>query len=127
MNDSSANARSSSGTTTRYKDVNPISGMCPICVRDCPILCEIGKSALRGREVLYPVPEEFGSSTSSANKDFGLDWSHFQILTEVIGAQGIEEDSDVAVFPNADVTTTVGGIPLNTPCMIAGLGSTAVA
>ncbi|MHC1601935.1 MAG: glutamate synthase-related protein [Methermicoccaceae archaeon] len=127
MDDSRANSRSASGTTTRYKDVNPISGMCPICVRECTVLCEIGKSALRGREVLYPVPEQFGESTASANKDFGLDWSHFQILTELIGAEGIEPDSDVAVFPNADVSTTAGGVPLKVPCLIAGLGSTAVA
>ena len=33
--------------------------MCPICVRDCVVLREISKSAFRGREVLYPVPEAF--------------------------------------------------------------------
>ncbi|MHC1597793.1 MAG: hypothetical protein ACXQT3_05725, partial [Methermicoccaceae archaeon] len=76
MDDSKANGRSTTGTVTRYKDVNPISGMCPICIKECTVLCEIGKSALRGREVLYPEPEQFGKSTASANKDFGLDWSH---------------------------------------------------
>jgi len=127
MDDSRANGRSTTGTTTRYRDVNPISGMCPICIRECTVLCEIGKSALRGREVLYPEPEQFGKSTASANKDFGLDWSHFQILTEVVGAKGVEPDPDSAVFPNADVSTTAGGVPLKVPCIIAGLGSTMVA
>lgn len=127
MGDEYANARSTTGTSVRKKDINPTSGMCPICIYDCGVLCEIGKSALRGREVLYPNPEEFGKSTASSNKDYGLDWSHFQILTEVRGAKGIEEDSDVAIFPNVDIESSVGGVPLKVPVFTAGLGSTAVA
>lgn len=121
------NARSTTGTRTRERDISPTSGMCPICVRDCPILCEIGKSAFRGREVLYPSPEKFGESTQSSNKDYGLDWSHLQILVDVRGARGIEVDPDVALFPNADIKTSVGGIPLRIPVLTAGLGSTKVA
>ncbi len=121
------NARSTTGTSTRVRDVSPVSGMCPICIRDCSVLCEISKSAFRGREVLYPSPEYFGCSTSSANKDFFMDWSYFQILVDVIGAKGIEADSDKALFENVDVSTNVGGVPLKVPVLIAGLGSTAVA
>ena len=121
------NARSTTGTSTRVKDVSPVSGMCPICIRDCPVLCEISKSAFRGREVLYPSPEYFGCSTSAANKDFFMDWSYFQILVDVIGAEGIEANPDRALFENVDVSTKVGGVPLKVPVIIAGLGSTAVA
>jgi len=63
------NARSTSGTNLRARDPSPVSGMCPICIRDCPVLCEVGKSAFRGREVLYPSPEWFGVSTAASNKD----------------------------------------------------------
>jgi hypothetical protein len=28
-----------------------------ICVKECTVLCEIGKSTFRGREVLYPEPD----------------------------------------------------------------------
>jgi len=121
------NARSTSGTTLRARDPSPLSGMCPICVRDCQILCEVGKSAFRGREVLYPSPEWFGVSTAASNKDYLLNWSDLQIQVDVVGAHGIAADSDSAIFPNADVTTTAGGIPLKVPVIIPGLGSTEVA
>ncbi|WP_424357436.1 FMN-binding glutamate synthase family protein [Methanocella sp. MCL-LM] len=127
MSDIYANARSTTDTSVRKKDVNPTSGMCPICIHDCKTLCEVGKSALRGREVLYPDTEWFGHSTASSNKDYGLDWSDFQILTECLGARGIEPNPDKATFPAADITTSVGGVPLKVPVFTAGLGSTAVA
>ena len=127
MSDLYANSRSTTDTAVRKKDVNPTSGMCPICIKECKILCEVGKSALRGREVLYPDTEWFGHSTASSNKDYGLDWSDFQILTDILGAKGIEPNSDKATFPAVDISTKVGGIPLKVPVFTAGLGSTAVA
>lgn len=39
--------------------------MCAICVRECNVLCEVSKSAFRGREVLNPNPEEFGKSAAA--------------------------------------------------------------
>ncbi len=127
MADIYANARSTSGTMLRVKDINPMSGMCPICIEGCPVLCEIGRSAFRGREVLYPDSMEFGKSTASSNKDYLLDWSHFQIMVDVRSAEGIEPNPDKAIFPAVNVESSVGGIPIRIPVMIAGLGSTAVA
>ncbi|MGQ9684236.1 MAG: glutamate synthase-related protein [Anaerolineae bacterium] len=121
------NARSTTGTRTRLSDVSPISGMCAICVRECNVLCEVSKSAFRGREVLYPNPEEFGKSTAASNKDYLLDWSHFQIMVDALGAHGIEADPDAATFPAVNISTTAGGVPLKVPVFTAGLGSTKVA
>jgi hypothetical protein len=126
------NAKSTTGTKTRVQDTCPFNGMCPICIEDCNVLCETGKATFRGREVLYPSPEHFGTSTAAANKEFFLDWSHIQIMSELLGAKGIKEDPDVAFFENADIKTSVGSgskrpIPMNIPVHIAGLGSTAVA
>ncbi len=126
------NARSTTGTTLRLKDINPTSGMCPICIDECPVLCEVSKSAFRGREVLYPNPEDFGKSTQSSNKDYLMDWSHFQIMVDVIGAQGIEPNPDEAIFENVNINTVVASqgkypVPLKVPILIAGLGSTKVA
>ncbi len=121
------NARSTSGTNLRARDPSPVSGMCPICIRDCPVLCEVGKSAFRGREVLYPSPEWFGVSTAASNKDYLLNWSDLQIQVDVIGAKGIAPDPDTAIFPNVDVSTVAGGIPMKLPITIPGLGSTDVA
>jgi hypothetical protein len=126
------NSRSTTGTHTRVPDISPISGMCPICIEDCNTLCEVGKSAFRGREVLYPSPEYFGKCTAASNKDFYLDWSHFQIMAELQGAYGIEPNSDKAFFENVDINTVIGSrskrpIKMLLPTHIAGLGSTAVA
>jgi len=95
-------------------------------------LCEVGKSAFRGRETLYPDPEYFGKSTAASNKEFFVDWSHLQILAELVGAYGVEPTSDNAFFENADPSTQVATrhpqpIDLKVPVIIAGLGSTEVA
>ena len=76
------NGKSTVGTTTRVKDTSTISGMCPICIRDCPVVCEISLSAFRGREALYPEPVQFGSSTAGALKNFGLE---LNVVAQVLG------------------------------------------
>src|SRR3990170_1761072 len=121
------NGKSTSGTTTRVKDVSPTSGMCPLCIRDCPIMCEISLSAFRGREALYPEPGQYGCSTAGALKDFRLDWSDFNIHASLFGAEGIEPDSDKALFENANIETKVAGIPLKLPILTGAFGSTDVA
>ncbi len=127
LNSSYLNAKSTIGTLTRVKDVSSISGMCPICVYECPVLCQIGLSALRGREAIYPTPKYFGYSTAGALKDYGLDWSHLNIQAALLGAEGIESDPDKALFPNASTETNIGGIPLKVPIFIGAYGSTDVA
>ena len=126
MPDIYANARSTTGTSVRRRDVNTESGMCPICVKECTVLCEIGKSAFRGREVLYPEPEQFGWSTAASNKDYRLDWSDFNILSRLRGAEGIEQDPDIALFHNVKLETVLGGIPLKVPLVSGAFGSTDV-
>jgi glutamate synthase domain-containing protein 2 len=100
--------------------------MCPICVKECTVLCEIGKSAFRGREVLYPEPEQYGWSTAASNKDYRLDWSDFNILSRLRGAEGIEADPDVAMFHNVNIESEIGGIPLKIPLASGAFGSTDV-
>ena len=115
------------GTRTRVED-SCESGLCPICVDDCPVFCEVSKGALRGREVLYPLREYFGNSTAGTPKDFGLSWGDFQIQFEVRGARGLEEiHEDNVIFPNAHISTKWGNIQQKLPIVIAGLGSTYVA
>ncbi|MHA1239626.1 MAG: glutamate synthase-related protein [Promethearchaeota archaeon] len=114
------------GSRTRVED-SCESGLCPICIADCPVFCEVSKSALRGREALYPRREFFGNSTAGTPKDFGLSYGDFQIQFEVRGAQGIEANEDKVIFPNVDMSMRWGNIKQNLPIVIAGLGSTAVA
>jgi len=114
------------GSRTRVED-SCESGLCPICIADCPVFCEVSKSALRGREVLYPRREFFGNSTAGSPKDYGFSFSDFQIQFECRGAQGIEAHEDKVVFPNVDISTKWGNIDQKYPFVIAGLGSTYVA
>ena len=114
------------GSRTRVQD-SCESGLCPICVADCPVFCEVSKSALRGREVLYPRREFFGNSTAGSPKDFGLSFSDFQIQFECRGAQGIEAHEDKVIFPNVNIKTKWGNIDQKYPIVMPGLGSTSVA
>jgi hypothetical protein len=125
-NSSYLNSKSTTGTNTRVRDVSCISGMCPLCIRDCPVLCEISISAFRGREALYPETIQYGFSTASALKDFGLDWSHFNIQARLFEVHGIEANSDDAFFENVDTSTTIGGVPLKSPIFTGAFGSTEV-
>jgi len=121
------NSKSTTGTNTRVRDVSSISGMCPLCIRDCPFICEIGLSAFRGREALYPEPVQYGISTAGALKDFGLDWSNFNIQSGLFEVRGIQGDPDIAFFENVQTSIEIGGIPLKIPVFTGAFGSTDVA
>lgn len=110
----------------RVRDASCTSGMCPICIRNCPVLCEISMSAFRGREALYPEPAQFGHSTAGGLKYFGIDWSDFNIHASLLGAEGIEPDPDRALFPNVNIESKVGPIALSMPLTIGAFGSTDV-
>ncbi|MHB1041420.1 MAG: FMN-binding glutamate synthase family protein [Eubacteriales bacterium] len=104
------------------------SGMCVTCLDGCPGLCEIGKSAVRAKEALYPQP--FGKTTSASQKDYPLDYSHLNIMGTAVGAYGIEADSEKAIFPAVSLETEVGAvnkIKLDLPIVVAAMGSTNVA
>jgi len=123
------NATAATFTENRTKnDVSPFSGMCVTCLEGCLGLCEVGKSAYRGSEVIYPQP--FGLVTAASQKDYPLDLSHFNISGTAVGAHGIEPDSNVAMFPNVRINLAIGhdgGIKLTAPIIIPGLGSTDIA
>ncbi|MDI6917902.1 MAG: glutamate synthase-related protein, partial [Thermoplasmatales archaeon] len=108
--------------------INSLSGMCATCVDGCVGMCEIGKSAYRGHEVIYPQP--FGIITSACEKNYPVDLPHFTILGGVVGAKGIDADSNKAIFSNVNLETKIGknkDIKLRMPIVIPGLGSTSIA
>jgi len=126
---SRTNASAATLTKNRTEgSVAPASGMCATCVDGCIGMCEIGKSAYRGHEVIYPQP--FGMITTAAEKAYPVDYSHFNIMGTAVGAHGIEADSDKAVFPAVDLQVAFGqdnGIKFRCPWIISGIGSTNVA
>lgn len=126
---SRVNASAATLTKNRTEgSVVPASGMCVTCVDGCIGMCEIGKSAYRGHEVIYPQP--FGVITTAAEKTYPVDYSHFNIMGTAVGAQGIEADSDKAIFPAVSLEVTIGhdnGIKFRRPWIISGIGSTNIA
>jgi glutamate synthase domain-containing protein 2 len=129
MSFSKINASAATLTKNRTEgSVVPISGMCVTCVDGCIGMCEIGKSAYRGHEVIYPQP--FGVITTAAEKTYPVDYSHFSIMGTVAGARGIEADSDKAIFPAVRLTVAFGhdgGIKFRYPWIISAIGSTDIA
>lgn len=121
----------SSATLTKNRtegSITPASGMCVTCIDGCIGMCEIGKSAYRGHEVIYPQP--FGVITTAAEKQYPVDYSHFNIMGTAVGACGIEADSDKAIFPAVDLEVAIGsdkGIKFRLPWLISGIGSTNIA
>jgi glutamate synthase domain-containing protein 2 len=126
---SRVNSSAATLTKNRTEDsVTPNSGMCVTCVDGCIGMCEIGKSAYRGHEVIYPQP--FGVITTAAEKTYPVDYSHFNIMGTAVGAHGIEADSDKAIFPAVNLEVHFGhdkGIKFRYPWIIPGIGSTDIA
>ncbi len=120
----------SAATKTKHRVTpSPSSGLCVTCEDGCPGLCEVGRSAVRGREMLYPQP--FGQVIAGSEKDYPVDFSHFNIQGSCVGAIGIEADSDKALFPAVDISTEIGAaekkIKLKVPFFTGALGSTEIA
>ena len=131
MSQTLSRVNSSAATLTKNRtegSVTPNSGMCVTCVDGCIGMCEIGKSAYRGHEVIYPQP--FGVITTASEKVYPVDYSHFNIMGTAVGAKGIEADSDKAIFPNVDLEVHFGhdgGLKFRLPWIIPGIGSTNIA
>ena len=122
------NASAATLTKNRTEDSVCISGLCATCVDGCIGMCEVGRSAIRAHEVIYPQP--FGMITTAAEKRYPVDWSHFNIMGSCVGAKGISEDSDKAIFPNVNLETKfggAGGIKVKLPIVFGGMGSTNIA
>ncbi|MBI2915207.1 MAG: FMN-binding glutamate synthase family protein [Firmicutes bacterium] len=124
------NASAATRTKWRTPDsVSPFSGLCSVCLQGCTGTCEVGRSAVRGREVLYPQP--FGKVTAAAEKDYPVDYSHFNINGTAVGALGVPADSDSATFPSVDlgfqISNKNGTIKLRAPFVFPGQGSTDIA
>jgi len=127
MSYSKANASAATMSRNRVSPA-PMSGICVTCLDGCPGPCEVGRSALRGREILYPQP--YSRITAGSEKDYPVDYSHFNIQGTCVGAVGVPADSDRATFPAVDISTSVGSaekIPLRVPYFTGALGSTDIA
>lgn len=120
------------GTMNRSKNVAPQSGLCSRCLDGCRGNCEVFKSSFRGREVIYPGP--FGDITAGNDKEYPVDYSHFNIQGYAEGAKGLPKgvhaSPDTCAFPDVDIETEYGWdkkVKMRLPVFTGALGSTEIA
>ena len=83
-------------TKNRSDKLSPQSGMCSFCTEECAGTCELALSAVLGAQAVYPT--NTGSNQIASEKDYPVDYSHFNINGRVFGAQGLDEGAQPAVF-----------------------------
>lgn len=88
------------------ENVSPFSGMCSVCTDLCTGTCEIGLSAIRGDQAIYPFKTDINQFASE--KNYPLDFSHFNIDGKVFGTLGCDEDANEATYPKVDITSKFG-------------------
>ncbi|MHB1355995.1 MAG: FMN-binding glutamate synthase family protein [Anaerolineae bacterium] len=126
------NASDVSQTANRSKDVVPGSGICSRCVDGCTGNCEVFKATFRGRELLYPSP--YGTITAGGDKDYPVDYSHFNIQGYALGAEGLPQeaegnpDNTLFTMVNTEVELcTTNKEKLQMPIISGAMGSTDIA
>ena len=96
-------------TNTRMrtpKNLSQVSGMCTVCSADCTGFCEVGLSAVRGSEAIYPFATDINQFASE--KNYPLDFSHFSINGRAFGVWGCHENSKEVAYPQVKLETTFG-------------------
>ena len=73
-------------TSNRSKHISPQSGMCSFCTEECDGTCEIALAAVLGAQTVYPT--NTGANQIASEKDYPIDFSHFNINGHVFGALG---------------------------------------
>lgn len=112
-------------SNTRMRTPNNLSmfsGMCSVCSSHCDGTCEIGLSAVRGSEAIYPYETDLNQFASE--KKYPLDFSHLSINGRVFGAFGCEADSNIATYPIANIEWHFGKnetVPLKAPIVLPAM------
>jgi glutamate synthase domain-containing protein 2 len=132
MNLQQPNANDATRTANRSKSVVPMSGLCTRCIDGCTGNCEVFKATFRGREVIYPGP--FGEITAGGDKNYPVDYSHFNIQGYALGAKGLPDgvtgNPDTALFPSVNTEAEYGWdkkVKMRVPIFTGALGSTEIA
>ena len=81
-------------TKNRSTQLSPQSGMCSFCTENCTGTCELGLAAVLGAQTVYPT--NTGANQVASEKDYPIDYSHFNINGHVFGALGANQNYDEA-------------------------------
>ena len=111
---------------TKMRDPSHVcsfSGMCAMCTADCIGSCEIGLSAVRGMETVYPTTT--GENQIASEKVYPVDYSHFNINGRAFGAMGAPLDADRATIYHVGLEREIGtlnpvklALPIILPALI---------
>lgn len=99
----------SSGFTfarNRSSFISPQSGMCSFCTDECAGTCEIAQAAVSGAQTVYPMTT--GNNQIASEKDYPVDYSHFNINGRVFGAQKAPADSEESTVFNVNLECSYG-------------------
>jgi hypothetical protein len=88
------------------ENVSEFSGMCSVCTSNCIGTCEIGLSAVRGSEAIYPFETDINQFASE--KNYPLDFSQININGRCFGAVGCSEDANQATYPKVEININFG-------------------
>ena len=96
--------------------------MCSFCTEDCNGTCEIAMAAVLGARTVYPITT--GNNQIASEKNYPLDYSHFNINGRVFGAQGIDKSLDGLTVFDVKLKTEYGSknkIKMDLPIILPAL------
>ncbi len=110
-------------TKNRSTYLSPQSGMCSFCTEDCAGTCEIAWAAVLGMQTVYPT--NTGNNQVASEKDYPIDYSHFNINGHVFGAKGVNATYEEANIFHVGVEREFGkyhkvklALPIILPALI---------
>ncbi|SHJ07226.1 glutamate synthase (NADPH) GltB2 subunit [Dethiosulfatibacter aminovorans DSM 17477] len=106
-------------TNNRSSKHSPQSGMCSLCTEECTGTCEIGLAAVLGARTVYPTTT--GTNQVASEKDYPVDYSHFNINGHVFGAIGCNATYEEATIFNVNLQQEFGKfntVRLNMPVIL---------
>lgn len=80
--------------------------MCSLCTEECEGTCEIALAAVLGAQTVYPI--NTGANQIASEKDYPVDYSHFNINGRVFGASGANETYEAASIYHVKLDSVFG-------------------
>ena len=93
-------------TYLRSNKISPQSGMCSFCTEECDGTCEIALASVLGKQTVYPT--NTGNNQVASEKDYPIDFSHFNINGRVFGALGVDANYEEASIYNVKLEREYG-------------------
>lgn len=93
-------------TWNRSTFISPQSGMCSLCTEECSGTCEIALAAVLGMKAVYPT--NTGANQVASEKDYPIDFSHFNINGRVFGSIGANPTFEEANIYNVKLERVFG-------------------